>query len=81
MSLLRLILTDGFTEIRIQGHWEKWRLLFLKLGLIDIKEDLFSEMIQYNLVKDEYKPDVFQIEGYERPPIIEIPAYREKFKK
>ncbi|MBW2681776.1 MAG: glucosyl-3-phosphoglycerate synthase, partial [Deltaproteobacteria bacterium] len=45
----------------------------IKLGLIDIKEDLFSEMIQYNLVKDEYKPDVFQIEGYERPPIIEIP--------
>ncbi|MBW2055372.1 MAG: glucosyl-3-phosphoglycerate synthase [Deltaproteobacteria bacterium] len=53
----------------------------IKLGLIDIKEDLSNEMIQYNLIKDEYKPDVFQIEGHERPPIIEIPAYREKFKK
>jgi len=53
----------------------------IKLGLIDIKEDLSNEMIQYNLVKDEYKPDVFQTEGHERPPIIEIPAYREKFKK
>jgi len=53
----------------------------IKLGLIDIKEDLSNEMIQYNLVKDEYKPDVFQTEGHERPPILEIPAYREKFKK
>jgi len=52
-----------------------------KLGLIDLKEDLFNEMIQYNLVKNEYKPDIFKIEGHERPPIIEIPAYREKFKK
>jgi len=52
-----------------------------KLGLIDLKKDLFNEMIQYNLVKNEYKPDIFKIEGHERPPIIEIPAYREKFKK
>jgi glucosyl-3-phosphoglycerate synthase len=53
----------------------------IKLGLIDIKEDLSNEMIQYNLIKNEYKPDIFQAEGHERPPIIEIPAYREKFKK
>ena len=53
----------------------------IKLGLIDIKEDLFNEMIQYNLVKNEYKPDIFQIQGHERPPIIEIPAYRDKFNK
>ena len=53
----------------------------IKLGLIDIKEDLFNEMIQYNLVKNEYKPDIFQIQGLERPPIIEIPAYRDKFNK
>ncbi len=53
----------------------------IKLGLIDIKEGLSDEMIQYNLIKDEYKPDVFKIEGNERPPMIEIPAYREKFKK
>jgi glucosyl-3-phosphoglycerate synthase len=52
----------------------------IKLGLIDIKEDLSNEMIQYNLIKDEYKPDILKIEGNERPPIIEIPAYREKFK-
>jgi glucosyl-3-phosphoglycerate synthase len=37
-------------------------------------------MIQYNLVNDKYQPDIFKIEGHERPPIIEIPEYREKFK-
>ena len=52
-----------------------------KLGLVDFTEDLFDEMIQYNLVKNEYMPDIYKIEGHERPPIIEIPEYREKFKK
>jgi glucosyl-3-phosphoglycerate synthase len=52
-----------------------------KLGLIKLKNDLFHEMIQYNLVRDEYSPDIFKIEGHERPPIIEIPEYRHKFNK
>jgi len=52
-----------------------------KLGLIELKNDLFREMIQYNLVRDEYNPDIFKIEGHERPPIIEIPEYRHKFNK
>lgn len=52
-----------------------------KLGLVDYKDDLFNEMIQYNLVKNKYKPDIFKIDGYERPPMIEIPAYRKKFKR
>lgn len=51
-----------------------------KLGLIDLKENLFDEMIQYNLVKDDIKPEILKIIGHERPPIIEIPEYREKFK-
>ena len=50
-----------------------------KLGLIDIKNELFNEMIQYNLVRNEYKTDIFKIKGHERPPMIEIPEYREKF--
>jgi hypothetical protein len=37
-------------------------------------------MIQYNLVNEKYQADILKIEGYERPPIIEIPEYREKFK-
>ncbi|MGD8961789.1 MAG: glucosyl-3-phosphoglycerate synthase [Desulfobacterales bacterium] len=52
----------------------------VRLGLIDLKDDLYDEMIQYNLVHDQYEPDIFKIEGHERPPIIEIPEYREKFK-
>ena len=52
-----------------------------KLGLVNLKNDLFREMIQYNLVKNEYHPDIFKVEGHERPPIIEIPEYRHKFNK
>lgn len=51
----------------------------VQLGLIELKEKLYSEMIQYNLVKNEYVPDIYRIEGIERPPMMEIPAYREKF--
>jgi glucosyl-3-phosphoglycerate synthase len=52
----------------------------IRLGLINLKEELFDEMIQYNLVNDKYQADVLKIEGHERPPMIEIPEYREKFK-
>ncbi len=48
-------------------------------GLIDLKHDLFDEMIQYNLVENEYQPDILRIKGLERPPMVEIPEYREKF--
>jgi len=50
-----------------------------KLGLVDLKADMFDEMIQYSLVKNQYKADIYHIEGVERPPMIEIPDYREKF--
>jgi hypothetical protein len=38
-------------------------------------------MIQYNLVKNEYKPDIFTVEGRERPPMLDIPEYCDKFKR
>jgi glucosyl-3-phosphoglycerate synthase len=47
--------------------------------IINLKKDLFKEMIQYNLIKGDYKSDVLTIAGVERPPIIEIPEYRSKF--
>lgn len=50
-----------------------------KLKLIDLKKDIFSEMIQYNLVKNKIKPDKLEIEGFERPPMKTIAEYREKF--
>jgi glucosyl-3-phosphoglycerate synthase len=52
-----------------------------KLGMVDYKDDIFDEMIQYNLVKDEYQPDISRMVRIERPPIIEIPEYREKFNR
>jgi glucosyl-3-phosphoglycerate synthase len=48
-------------------------------GMIDLKEDLFDEIIQYNLVDNEYRPETLQIKGLERPPMVTIPEYREKF--
>jgi glucosyl-3-phosphoglycerate synthase len=52
----------------------------VRLGIIDLKYELFDEMIQYILVNDQYQPDISKIETHERPPIIEIPEYCEKFK-
>ena len=51
-----------------------------RLGIIDLKDELFDDMIQYNLVNNRYQPDILKIETHERPPMIEIPEYREKFK-
>ncbi|OQY02054.1 MAG: glucosyl-3-phosphoglycerate synthase [Desulfobacteraceae bacterium 4572_123] len=50
-----------------------------QLDMVDIKRNLYNEMIQYNMVKDSYQPDICKIQAMERPPIIEIPAYRERF--
>ena len=49
------------------------------LDLIDIKGPMFNEMIQYNLVDDEFEPDILEIIGHERPPMLDIPEYRQKF--
>jgi len=48
-------------------------------GLIDLKNDLYDEIIQYNLVESRYQPDPRRIVGFERPPIIEIQEYCQKF--
>ena len=48
-------------------------------GLIDLKEELFDEIIQYNLVDNKYHPAAKQIIGLERPPMITIPEYCKKF--
>jgi glucosyl-3-phosphoglycerate synthase len=51
------------------------------MGLIELREELFDEMIQYNLVDNHYQPEIASIVNHERPPIIEIPEYREKFNR
>jgi glucosyl-3-phosphoglycerate synthase len=53
----------------------------IKLGMIDLHETLYDEMIQYNLIRNQYRPEMFQMEGHERPPIIEVAEYREKFRR
>ncbi len=50
-----------------------------KLGIADIKEELFKDMIQYNLVKNKFEPTIFSFEELDRPPMIEIKEYLEKF--
>ncbi len=50
-----------------------------RLGMIDIKKETFNEMIQFNLVNDKYKPETVKIKGFERPPIVNLPEYCEKF--
>ena len=48
-------------------------------GLIELKEELFDEIIQYNLVDNTYQSNNWKIKGFERPPMISIPEYCEKF--
>jgi glucosyl-3-phosphoglycerate synthase len=49
------------------------------LGLIELRNRMFDDMIQYNLVDNHYEPDIIRMEAHERPPIVDIPAYRKKF--
>ena len=49
-------------------------------GMIGLNTDLFDEIIQYNLVENEYRPDSLKIRGLERPPMITIPEYCQKFR-
>jgi glucosyl-3-phosphoglycerate synthase len=50
-----------------------------KNGKIDIRSDMFDEMIQYRLIRDRYEPSIVEMKGLERPPMESIPEYREKF--
>ncbi len=49
------------------------------LGVLKTKKKMLTDMIQYKIVNNEYRPDIFDIQKLERPPIIEIPEYRKKF--
>lgn len=49
------------------------------MGMIELKEELHDEMIQFNMIKNQIEPDILKIKGYERPPMVEVPEYRRKF--
>jgi hypothetical protein len=46
-----------------------------------MKHQLFNRMLQYQIIDGSYEPDTFEIKEQERPPISDIPEYRQKFKK
>ncbi len=50
-----------------------------RLGIMDIKTPLFDEMIQYKRTLDKFQADIHRIMGHERPPMISIPEYRERY--
>lgn len=49
------------------------------LNRMDIKQEIFDEMIQYRLARGTLQPEMHVIEQHERPPMIQIPEYLEKF--
>ena len=48
-------------------------------GFVNLSKEISNEMFQYHVDDNKYISDIFQIEGTERPPIINIPEYRNKF--
>lgn len=51
------------------------------LDIIDLKKPIFDQIIQYAIVKNQIEPDIVRIMGHERPPMIEIPEYRQKYNR
>ncbi len=49
-----------------------------QLKRVDLKQELFDEMIQYRLVRDALQAEIHVLEQHERPPMIQIPEYMEK---
>lgn len=49
------------------------------LQRIDVKQALFDEMIQYQMVRGTLHPERSSPAQHERPPMIEVAQYREKF--
>lgn len=47
----------------------------IAMGMIELKEMMYDDMIQYTLVKNRIEPDIVTIKGVERPPMVEIPEY------
>lgn len=49
-----------------------------KLQRVDIKQEIFDEMIQYSRAREKFHPEVNVLEQHERRPMVEIPEYRKK---
>ena len=52
-----------------------------QLERVDIRQELFKEMIQYSVVGDSLKQEMCMLEHSERIPIIQVPEYQQRFLK
>jgi glucosyl-3-phosphoglycerate synthase len=52
----------------------------IQLNLIDIKSLMYDEIIQYRIVENEIRPEIEKIMTYERPPMLDVPEYRQKYR-
>jgi len=51
-----------------------------KLELMDLKSEIFNTMIQWNLIDNKYERELYELSHKERPPIITVPEYIEKYR-
>ncbi len=49
-------------------------------GLVDLAKPMHNRLIQYNASGINIEPDILEIKGYERPPMIELSEYVQKYK-
>ena len=49
------------------------------MGLIELKAQIYDVMMQFSNTDTDYDADVYEIRQIERPPMISVDAYREKF--
>ncbi len=49
------------------------------LQRVDVRQAIFDEMIQFQLVRGSLRPELFSLAQHERPPMMDIPEYGEKF--
>ena len=49
-----------------------------KLNRVDIKQEIFDEMIQYSLVRDMLQPQIHVLAQFERPPMSQVFDYMER---
>ncbi len=50
-------------------------------GMIQIKSELFDQMKQFVHHPESYQQEIYAFQKQERPPIITIPEYRERFNR
>jgi glucosyl-3-phosphoglycerate synthase len=50
-----------------------------KLNRMEIKQEIFDKMIQYSLAQETLRPEIYQLAQHERPPMVQVPEYNEKF--